>query len=105
MIDWTQVIIGVVGLILTGILIPFVKSKLNQSQLQRLDYWVRYFMIAAETDIQGEKMGDIRKEWVIDQLKEIGLVTDSNEQAVSNLITGLCKELTNDLLINDIAKE
>ena len=101
MIDWTQVIIGVVGLLLTGVLIPFVKARLNEEQLRKLDYWVRYFMVAAEVDIQGEKMGEVRKKWVLEQLRNLGLVTDKNEEAVSNLITGLCQELTQELLINN----
>lgn len=101
MIDWTQVILGVIGVLLTGILIPLIKSKLDESSRSKLDYWVRYFMVAAETDIKGEKMGEVRKQWVLQQLRQIGAVTDKNEEAVSNLITGLCKELTQELLIND----
>jgi hypothetical protein len=98
--DWTKVVIAVIGLVFTGIVFPFVKSKLSQDAQKKLDYWLRYFIAAAEVQIDGVSLGQAKKNWVLERLRDIGLVTDRNEQDVSDLIDGICAELTATFVIN-----
>ena len=91
-------VISLIGIVLTGIVIPFVKSKLNSDQLTVLDYWVNVFIASAEIKFKGEKMGTIRKEWVLNQLELLGLKFD--REVVSVAIDGLCLELTSAGVIN-----
>lgn len=98
--NWTEVVITIVSLLITGLLIPVVKSRLSEKQQNTLDYWVRYLIAAAEIEIDGEKMGKKKQEFVIAKLKAMGLVTEKNEQNVRDLITGICQELTAAFVIN-----
>lgn len=91
-------IIALVGAVFTGIVIPYVKSKLNKDQLDVLNYWLNVLIAAAETNFKGVSMGAAKKEWVIEQLQEMGLKFD--EEAVSAAIDGLCRELTSAGVIN-----
>lgn len=92
-------VISLIGIILTSIVIPFVRSKLNTEQLSVLDYWLTVLIAAAETEFKGEKMGTLKKEWVLNQLELIGLKFD--REAVSIAIEGLCRDLTSKGVIND----
>lgn len=99
--ETTDIILAVIALlsaIVTGVIIPLVKSKLNSDQLAAVDYWMNVLIAAAETEFKGEKMGQAKKEWVINQLVSMGLKFD--EEAVSAAIDGLCRELTANGVIN-----
>ena len=99
--NWTEIILAVLalmGAVVTGIVIPLIKSKLSTAQLEKLDYWMRVLIAAAETQITGEKMGEQKKAWVLDQLERTGLMFDRD--VVSKAIDGICRELTADLVIN-----
>ena len=91
-------ILTLISAVVTGIIVPLVKSKLNADHLAKLDYWLNVLIAAAETEFNGEKMGEKKKEWVISELKKIGLKFD--EKAVSSAIDGLCRELTSTGVIN-----
>lgn len=99
--NWTEIILAVLGLlsaVLTGFLIPYIKGKLSTSQLEKLDYWIRTLIAAAETEFQGEQMGAKKKAWVLDQLETTGLKFDRD--AVGKAIDGLCRVLTAQAVIN-----
>lgn len=97
----TDIILAVLALIsaiVTGIVIPLVKSKLNNEQLDMLDYWLNVLIAAAETKYKGQSMGAQKKEWVLNELQEMGLKFDV--EAVSAAIDGLCRDLTSKGVIN-----
>lgn len=99
--DWTPIILAILALIsaiLTTIIAPLVKSKLTEAQLTNLDYWMRVFIAAAETEINGEKMGKAKKQWVLGKLKAMGI--DFDEAIVGAAIDGICRELTAKAVIN-----
>lgn len=100
MLDWTKVLLAaltLIGAVLTGILIPWFRSKLNAEQLNKLDYWLRIFIAAAETAF-GNGTGEAKKQWVLERIKSLGLNFDT--QAVSDAIDALCRELTAAAIIN-----
>lgn len=100
--DITEIMVGIIsllGIVLTGIIIPLVKAKLNETQLNKLNYWMEVLIAAAETHYQGQAMGEKKKEWVLAQLKNVGLNFD--ESIVSAAIDGLCRELTTGEVINN----
>lgn len=92
-------VISLIGVVLTGVIIPFIKSKLNTEQLDVLNYWTNVLIAAAETEFKGEKMGTLKKEWVLNQLELLGLKFD--REAVSIAVDGLCRDLTSKGVIND----
>jgi hypothetical protein len=98
--DWTKILLAVltiIGAVITGMLIPWFKSKLNEDQLNKLDYWLRIFIAAAETAF-GNGTGEAKKQWVLERIKSLGLNFDA--QAVSDAIDALCRELTAAAVIN-----
>ena len=106
-IDWTQIIIAAIGLIFTGILIPavkygieYAKSKMSEEQRNQLDYWSNKLVVVADIIFDGIAQGKDKKEWVIEQLKNQGIITDKDTTAVSNLIDSIVEELTVQQLIN-----
>lgn len=80
-IDITPVIealIGLVSLIITGFLIPFLKQKLSNEKRERLRSWVSIAVAAAE-QLMKNKSGIEKKEYVVSFLLSKGLVFDIDE--------------------------
>lgn len=80
-IDITPVIealIGLVSLIITGLLIPFLKQKLSNEKQEKLRSWVSIAVAAAE-QLMKNKSGIEKKEYVVSFLLSKGLVFDIDE--------------------------
>lgn len=103
--DYTEIIlavIAVIGAVVTGVLIPWIKSKMDEGQLAKLDFWLRIFIAAAET-AYGSGMGKEKKAYVIAKIKALGF--DFDDEIVSDAIEALCRELTAEDIINNDAEE
>lgn len=98
----TQIIVGVIGLVslvLTGVLIPFVRSRMSTAQLEQLDYWVQVLVAAAETMYAAGGTGEAKKAWVYEQLQQRGVKFDV--VAVDAAIEAAVRELTANGVINE----
>lgn len=76
--DITQIvslIIAVLGLILTGIFMPYIKSRVSTEQLDLIYKAVKIAVYAAE-QLYGSGMGAVKKQYVIDYLASKGLYVD-----------------------------
>lgn len=78
-------------------LIPFLKAKIGNEQYDELEKKVKDLMLIAERHF-GPKTGAEKKQWVINELKKMGVKFD--EAFVSNLIDGFMVVLENQKLIN-----
>lgn len=74
MIDWTEVIIAICSIVITGVLIPLInnlrkdaKNKLTESQVQTVDYWTEVSVRWAKQWLQSET-GEVKKREVLDFL-------------------------------------
>ena len=47
-IHWAEVIVGIVSIVLTGVIIPLIKSKLDTDKLKKAQFIVREAVQAAE---------------------------------------------------------
>ena len=106
-VNWTEVVLSVVGVAVIGILIPLAKnaiseyrSKLTNEQLETLDYWTAKFCQVAEIIFDGVSQGKDKKEWVIDQLLEYGIIGEEDRELMDKFIDAICNELTSANLIN-----
>lgn len=83
MIDWTEVIIGVCSIVITGVMIPLinakrkeVKNRLTDDQLAAVQYWTEVGVSWAKQWLQSEP-GEKKKAEVIEfinkKLTELGL--------------------------------
>lgn len=96
-IDYTAVIlaiISVIGAILTKVLVPYLRSKIDEQKLSEIKFWVDIAVIAVEKAFETEPgMGEVKKYQVMDFIKKLNLpVTD---EQLGILIDAVVEELIN----------
>ncbi len=93
-IDLTQVIIALIGLIsiiITSCVVPYLKSRLTVSQYQSLVGWAKIAVEAAEKMFNESGTGDAKKKYVKTFLTEKGF--DLNDTEVDVVIESAVLEL------------
>ncbi|MBD5476263.1 MAG: hypothetical protein HDQ99_19955 [Lachnospiraceae bacterium] len=58
--------IPVIGAVITGILVPYVKTKISATQMEEIIKWVNKAVEAAEVLFDTPKSGEEKREYVID---------------------------------------
>lgn len=96
-IDYTAVIlaiISVIGAILTKVLVPYLRSRIDEQKLSEIKFWVDIAVIAVEKAFETEPgMGEVKKYQVMDFIKKLNLpVTD---EQLEILIDAVVEELIN----------
>ena len=114
-INWTEVICNLLWVIIVMVLIPitkkglnyilpiivnFIKNKISSNNWNVIVSMLQDLITSAEINIIGDKVGPQRKEYILNLLTEKGLVNEDNKEIVSNLIDGLCVQLTEQGLTN-----
>lgn len=114
-INWTEVICNLLWVIIVMVLIPItkkglnyilpiivnsIKNKISSNNWNVIVSMLQDLITSAEINIIGDKVGPQRKEYILNLLTEKGLVNEDNKEIVSNLIDGLCVQLTEQGLIN-----
>lgn len=88
--DWKPIIDAAIALlvaIITYFVVPFIKSKTNESQQQTLEYWIKAAVRYAEQMYKDkEKMGALKKEEVLAFLDKLGLLDENNKEMVDKKI-------------------
>ncbi len=82
MYDLTPIIEAVaalIGVVITCILVPFIRSKTTAEQQKEINAWVKIAVSAAEQIFKGSRRGEEKKQYVIAWLKERGFTVDENE--------------------------
>lgn len=64
-------IISLLGAIITGIIVPYVKEKIGSEKLAKYEYWTNYAVKAAEMIFSEKGMGETKKEYVVNFLNEM----------------------------------
>lgn len=93
-IDWTPVFTGFISLlmtIITAVLIPWIKAKLTTEQQAMLKATIRSGVYAAEQIYGANGLGEKKRQFVFDYLKEKGINVKSQEILV--LLENCVKEL------------
>ena len=65
-----EAVAALIGVIVTCVLIPFIKSKTTASQQAEINAWVKIAVSAAEQIFKGSGRGEEKKQYVIAWLKE-----------------------------------
>ena len=74
-----EAVAALIGVIVTCVLIPFIKSKTTASQQAEINAWVKIAVSAAEQIFKGSGRGEEKKAYVIAWLKEHGVKVDETE--------------------------
>ena len=93
-IDITEVIkyaILLVFAVCTTFVIPYIKAKIGDEKFTELQEWVKIGVQAAEMIFKESGMGTVKKEYVIEFLKQKGYTLDT--ETISNLIESAVLEL------------
>lgn len=70
-------VIGLIGAIITYVVVPYVKSKTTEKQRDNAKFWVQVAVNAAEQIYKEKGQGMIKKKYVVDFLNEKGIaITD-----------------------------
>lgn len=99
MFDITPIIEAVaalVAVIITAVVIPYIKSKTTTQQQAQINAWVKIAVAAAEQIYKGSGRGEEKKEYVINWLEERGFTLDEDE--VDALIESAVYELNNGVI-------
>ena len=91
-----EAVAALIGVIVTCVLIPFIKSKTTASQQAEINAWVKIAVSAAEQIFKGNGRGEEKKQYVIAWLKERGVTVDENE--LDALIEAAVYELTQGII-------
>ena len=71
-INWAEVIVGIASIVLTGVIIPLIKSKLDTDKLKKAQFIVREAVKAAE-QIFEHGDNDRKYEYVVACLEKAGI--------------------------------
>lgn len=92
--DITQIIVSIIGLLMavvTGILVPYIRSKTTTEKFNQIVFWTNIAVQAAEQIYVGTGMGEKKKMYVQKFLIEKGLNLD--EAALDAVIESAVLEL------------
>lgn len=64
-------VISILGTILTGIVVPYIREKIGNEKLTRYEYWATCAVKAAEQIFFEQGMGETKKEYVVNFLNEM----------------------------------
>ncbi len=87
-----EAIITIVSLVLTGIVIPYIRQRIGEEKAENLKKWVSVGVKAAE-QMHGSKTGQQKKEYVISFLNSKGI--NFNVDEVEALIEAEVFKITN----------
>ena len=99
-IDITQVVVGLLGIlatVITGYLIPYLKSKTSTDVQAEIEYWTTVAVQAAEQKYKGSGLGAEKKSYVLDFLKAKGFTIDLN--SLDNMIESAVLQLKQSLSV------
>lgn len=84
-------VISIIGAVITGLLIPYIKVKITAEKMNEIQRWVVVAVKAAEQLFPGVKLGSEKKQTVIDFLANKGVNLSMEE--LEMLIEAAVKEL------------
>lgn len=64
-------LIPVIGVIITGFVIPYIKTKISSAQLDEISQWVTKTVQAAEVLFDTPKSGEEKREYVINFINKM----------------------------------
>ena len=92
-----KAIFGIVTVIVSAFLVPYIKQRTNAEQQKEINEWVRIAVRAAEQIYAGTGRGEEKKEYVIEWLYDHDLFIDLTQ--IDALIEAAVYELNSGLIV------
>ena len=84
-------LISIFGAVITYVLVPYYRSKIEAGKRENIEYWVTKAVYAAEKIYQEKGQGALKKKYVLAWLNDKGI--DINDTTIDTLIEAAVKEL------------
>ena len=97
-----EAILALVAVIITSIVIPYIKKRTTAEQQKELVAWVKIAVTAAEQIYTGVGRGPEKKMYVVEWLADRNIAVDTNK--IDALIESAVYELNNSALILEPAE-
>lgn len=96
-----EAVIALVGVVITAVVIPYIRSRTTAQQRAEINAWVRVAVSAAEqmAEFQGSKQGPAKKAFVLKWLEERGITVDAAK--LDAMIEAAVYELNSGVLLAD----
>lgn len=91
-----EAVFALIGVVITVIVIPYIKSKTTAQQQAEINAWVKIAVAAAEQIYQGAGRGEEKKAYVLEWLEEHGIVVD--EDRIDALVEAAVYEINQGIL-------
>lgn len=98
-----EAIIGFVAVVITSIVIPYIRKKTTTEQQKEILSWVKVAVTAAEQIYVGSGRGLEKKLYVVEWLADRNITVDTNQ--IDALIESAVYELNNTAVIIEPVKE
>ena len=98
-----EAILALVAVVITSIIIPYIKKRTTTEQQKELVAWVKIAVTAAEQIYVGTGRGPEKKLYVVEWLADRNITVDTNQ--IDALIESAVYELNNAAVIIEPVKE
>ena len=72
-----RIVIALIVAVVSGFVIPWIKSKVDQNTLNKVLTYVEIFVAAAE-QLYDKSEGALKKQYVLEKLEQMGFKIDAN---------------------------
>lgn len=91
-------LIPVLGVIVTGFVVPYIKTKISLVKLDEISRWIKVAVQAADMLYVGNKMGKDKKKYVLELI--LDFLNNRNIKISEEQLDALIESAVNELKIN-----
>ena len=91
-----EIVLTLVAALVSGFLIPYIKSKTTEKQQEEINAWVEIAVLAAEQVYKGQGRGEEKKSHVLTFLANHGI--DVDEEKIDALIEAAVYNMKNGII-------
>ena len=87
-----EVVLTLAVAVITGVVVPYIRSKIETDKLSKLDYYVKLGIRSAEQIFDGDGKGEEKKKYVVNYITEIinrNLKIDITPEDLDTIIEGI----------------
>lgn len=87
-----EVVLTLAVAVITGVVVPYIRSKIETDKLSKLDYYVKLGIRSAEQIFNGDGKGEEKKKYVVNYITEIinrNLKLDITPEELDTIIEGM----------------
>lgn len=87
-----EVVLTLAVAVITGVVVPYIRSKIETDKLSKLDYYIKLGIRSAEQIFDGDGKGEEKKKYVVNYITEIinrNLKIDITPEELDTIIEGM----------------